>query len=45
MASGESLKVGDIDGDRNVFWIRGGKGINDQQAMLPDTLRTSQHIP
>ncbi len=34
-----NLKVGDIDGDRKVLWVRGGKGRKDRQVMLPDALR------
>ena len=34
-----NLKLRDIDGDRKVLWIRGGKGHKDRQVMLPDTLR------
>ncbi|HZL57205.1 MAG TPA: site-specific integrase [Bryobacteraceae bacterium] len=34
-----SLKVGDIDGDRKVIRVRGGKGNKDRQVMLSDPLR------
>ena len=34
-----NLKVGDLDGDRKVISIRGGKGRKDRQVMLPNTLR------
>lgn len=34
-----NLKVRDLDGDRKVIWIRGGKGRKDRQVMLPNTLR------
>jgi site-specific recombinase XerD len=34
-----NLKVHDIDGDRKVISIRGGKGRKDRQVMLPNTLR------
>ena len=34
-----NLKVRDIDGDRKVIWIRGGKGHKDRQVMLSDPLR------
>jgi site-specific recombinase XerD len=33
------LQVSDIDGDRKVITIRGGKGRKDRQVMLPHTLR------
>ena len=32
------LKVADIDIDRNVIWIRGGKGRKDRQTLLPPRL-------
>ena len=34
-----NLKVRDLDGDRKVIWIRGGKGRKDRQVMLSDPLR------
>ena len=34
-----NLQVHDIDGDRKVITIRGGKGRKDRQVMLPNTLR------
>jgi integrase/recombinase XerD len=34
-----NLKVGDLDGDRKVIWVRGGKGAKDRQAMLAEPLR------
>ena len=34
-----NLKVRDLDGDRKVISIRGGKGRKDRQVMLPHTLR------
>ena len=34
-----NLKVSDIDGERKVIWVRGGKGRKDRQVMLPDKLR------
>ncbi len=34
-----NLKVRDLDGDRKVISIRGGKGRKDRQVMLPNTLR------
>jgi len=33
------LKVSDIDGERRVIWVRGGKGRKDRQVMLSDALR------
>jgi integrase/recombinase XerD len=33
------LKVADIDGARNVLWVRSGKGRKDRQALLPPKLR------
>ena len=33
------LKVSDIDGARNVLWVRHGKGRKDRQALLPPKLR------
>jgi site-specific recombinase XerD len=33
------LKVADIDGARNVLWVRFGKGRKDRQALLPPKLR------
>jgi site-specific recombinase XerD len=32
------LKVGDLDGDRKVMWVRGGKGNKDRQVMLTESL-------
>jgi integrase/recombinase XerD len=34
-----SLKVRDLDGERKVIWVRGGKGNKDRQVMLADPLR------
>jgi integrase/recombinase XerD len=34
-----TLKVGDIDRDRKVIWVRGAKGHKDRQVMLSDQLR------
>lgn len=34
-----NLKVGDLDRDRKVIWVRGGKGHKDRQVMLSDPLR------
>ena len=34
-----NLKVRDLDGDRKVIWVRGGKGHKDRQVMLADPLR------
>ena len=34
-----NLKVRDLDGDRKVIWIRGGKGHKDRQVMLAAPLR------
>jgi site-specific recombinase XerD len=34
-----NLKVGDLDGERKVIWVRGGKGNKDRQTMLSDPLR------
>jgi len=33
------LKVADIDGTRNVLWVRSGKGRKDRQGLLPPKLR------
>jgi site-specific recombinase XerD len=33
------LKVRDLDGERKVIWVRGGKGNKDRQVMLADPLR------
>ena len=33
------LKVCDLDRDRKVIWVRGGKGNKDRQVMLSDPLR------
>ena len=33
------LKVADIDGARNVLWVRSGKGRKDRQGLLPPKLR------
>ncbi len=34
-----NLKVRDLDGDRKIIWVRGGKGNKDRQVMLPVPLR------
>jgi integrase/recombinase XerD len=34
-----SLKVSDMDRERRVIWVRGGKGHKDRQVMLADPLR------
>jgi len=34
-----NLKVCDLDRDRKVIWVRGGKGHKDRQVMLSDPLR------
>jgi site-specific recombinase XerD len=34
-----NLKVSDLDRERHVIWIRGGKGHKDRQVMLSDSLR------
>jgi integrase/recombinase XerD len=34
-----NLKVCDLDRDRKVIWVRGGKGDKDRQVMFPDQLR------
>lgn len=34
-----NLKVRDLDGERKVLWVRGGKGNKDRQVMLADPLR------
>jgi len=33
------LKVGDLDRERRVIWVRGGKGNKDRQVMLAEPLR------
>ncbi len=33
------LKVSDLDRERRVIWVRGGKGHKDRQVMLADSLR------
>ena len=33
------LKVSDLDRERRVIWVRGGKGHKDRQVMLADPLR------
>jgi integrase/recombinase XerD len=33
------LRVGDIDRERKVIWVRGGKGRKDRQVMLAEPLR------
>ena len=33
------LKVGDLDRERHVIWVRGGKGHKDRQVMLAEPLR------
>src|ERR1700733_5016903 len=34
-----ALKVSDLDCERRVIWVRGGKGHKDRQVMLADPLR------
>lgn len=34
-----NLKVSDLDRERHVIWVRGGKGHKDRQVMLADPLR------
>ena len=34
-----NLKVSDLDRDRKVIWVRGGKGHKDSQVMLAEPLR------
>jgi integrase len=34
-----SLKVSDLDRERRVIWVRGGKGHKDREVMLADPLR------
>jgi integrase/recombinase XerD len=34
-----SLKVSDLDRERRVIWVRGGKGHKDRQVMLAEALR------
>jgi len=34
-----NLKVSDLDRDRRVIWVRGGKGRKDRQVMLSEALR------
>src|ERR1022692_776241 len=34
-----NLKVSDLDRDRKVIWVRGGKGNKDRQVTLADPLR------
>src|SRR6202167_1515561 len=34
-----NLKVCDLDRERKVIWVRGGKGRKDRQVMFPDQLR------
>ncbi|MGA2133992.1 MAG: site-specific integrase [Bryobacteraceae bacterium] len=34
-----ALKVSDLDRERRVIWVRGGKGHKDRQVMLADPLR------
>jgi integrase/recombinase XerD len=34
-----NLRVCDLDRDRKIIWVRGGKGRKDRQVMLSDTLR------
>jgi integrase/recombinase XerD len=34
-----NLKVGDLDRERRVLWVRGGKGNKDRQVMLAEPLR------
>ena len=34
-----SLKVSDLDRERHVIWVRGGKGHKDRQVMLAEPLR------
>jgi integrase/recombinase XerD len=33
------LKISDLDRERHVIWVRGGKGHKDRQVMLADPLR------
>jgi len=33
------LKVSDLDRERHVIWVRGGKGHKDRQVMLAEPLR------
>ena len=34
-----NLKVADVDRERHVIWVRGGKGHKDRQVMLAESLR------
>jgi integrase/recombinase XerD len=34
-----NLKVSDLDGERHVIWVRGGKGHKDRQVKLAEPLR------
>ena len=34
-----NLKVADLDRERRVIWVRGGKGHKDRQVMLSESLR------
>ena len=34
-----NLKVSDLDRERRVIWVRGGKGHKDRQVMLAEALR------
>ena len=34
-----SLKMSDLDRERRVIWVRGGKGHKDRQVMLAEPLR------
>ncbi len=36
-----NIKVADLDRERHVIWVRGGKGRKDRQVMLAEPLRES----
>ncbi len=38
-----TLRVKDIDFDRNTLFVRQGKGAKDRSAVLPDAIKTSLH--